>query len=329
MSERISGDPDRLESYTARTSVLVARERDSIAEYSRALARFLVAEPNDFGDGGIVDRTAVLEGVVDGFDVLDAQPEAFAFALRQLDQSGADVLSTVDMAGFDSLVGQRLAEELEPEGGLSGADLATLILDLIGIFDPTPVADGASGLLSVFRGEWAQAGFSVAAMIPYLGDTGKVLKFTKMLKEFRHLGDMAGDAAKVERILKSLRHVEWKNPTKLNEALGTMNRLAGDAAKRYRDPKVLDAAKARGLPTEGPIPFVPPKKWQVNNPPTERYPTPGGTKTGIVDAYRNGWVWDPLKKEWDVQITTSGSKFRIFSPDGRHANISSDGHVTH
>ena len=326
MSERISGDPDRLESYTARTSVLVAQERDSTAEYSRALARFLVAEPNDFGDGGVVDRTAVLEGMVDGFEALDAQPEAFAFALRQLDRSGADVLSTVDVAGFDSLVGQRLAEELEPEGGLSGADLATLILDLIGIFDPTPVADGASGLLSVFRGEWAQAGFSVAAMIPYLGDTGKVLKFTKMLKEFRHLGDMAGDAAKVERVLKSLRHVDWKNPTKLNEALGTMNRLAGDAAKRYRDPKVLDAAQKRGLPIEGPVPFVPPKRWDAKNPPNEPFRTPGGVKWGTRDACGNGWVWDPHKMEWDVQIESN--KFGLFSPDGRHANISPEGQVT-
>lgn len=327
MSERISGDPERLESYTARTSALVARERDSIAEYSSALARFLVAEPNDFGDGGVVDRTAVLEGVVDGFEALDAQPEAFAFALRQLDASGADVLSTVDLAMFDSLVGQRLAEELEPEGGLSGADLATLILDLIGIFDPTPIADGASGLLSVFRGEWTQAGLSVAAMIPYLGDTGKVLKFTKMLKEFRHLGDMAGDAAKVERVLRSLRHVDWKNPTKLNEALGTMNRLAGDAAKRYRDPRVLEAAQKRGLPTEGPVPFVPPKKWDAKNPPTEPFRTPGGLKWGTRDAYGNGWVWDPHKREWDVQIESN--KFGLFSPDGRHANISPEGHVTH
>lgn len=327
MSERISGDPDRLESYSARTLAMVGWERGSVAEYSHALGRFLEAEPNDFGDGGVVDRTAQLERLVDGFGALDAQPEAFAFALRQLDRTSAEVLSTIDAETFSTLVAQQLAEELEPDGGLSGADLATLVLDLIGIFDPTPIADGASGLLSLFRGEWAQAGLSVAAMIPYLGDAGKVLKFGKMLERFQHLAKVSGDTAKLERILKSLKHVDWKNPGKLNEALGTMNRLAGDAAKRYRDPKVLQAAQKRGLPTEGPVPFVPPKKWDAKNPPTEPFRTPGGLKWGTRDAYGNGWVWDPHKMEWDVQIESG--KFGLFSPDGRHANISSEGHVTH
>lgn len=346
MTERISADPVRLELYTYRGRALIARERDSISDYSNALKAFLNAELNDFGDGGIIDRTDALDGVVDGFEELDAKPGAFAFALRQLDRTGRGVLSTIDIRMFSALAQARLdmagasaadirgeafrrtAEVLEPEGGLSGADVATLILDIAGIFDPTPLSDGASGMMSLFRGEWAQVGFSVAAMVPFVGDTGKILKFAKLLKEFRHLGDLAGDTAKMESILKSLKHADWRNPGKLNEALGTMNRLAGEAARRYRDPKVLQAAQRRGLPTEGPVPFVPPKNWDVNNPPTARFRTPGGAKRGTVDAYGNGWVWDPKKQEWDVQIPPSG-KFGTFSPDGRHANISPGGQVTH
>jgi hypothetical protein len=213
-------------------------------------------------------------------------------------------------------------ESLAPEGSLSAAAIATMALDLAGIFDPTPVSDGLSGLVSLFRGEWAQAGLSVAAMVPWIGDTGKVLKFGKQLAEFKHLAGTASDVGKLQNVLKSLKHVD---PSSFNTALGTMNRLAGDAAKRYENPSVLAAAQKRGLPTDGPVPFVPPKNWSHSNPPT-------GTlygRTGVKDAYENVWYWDKVKQEWDVQISAKGKKLDVFSPDGKHANIGPDGVVTH
>lgn len=346
MRSRISGEPDRLESYTSHTRALIGRERQSIAEYSAAVRAFFAAEPNDFGDGGVVDRTATLEGVVDGIERIDAKPAAFAFALHQLDGDGRGVLSTTDTRMFGALVQARLdmpfasdrdvrgeahlrtAETLELEGGLSATDLARLILDLVGIFDPTPISDGASGLMSLFRGEWSHATLSLAATLPFAGDAGKILKFKKTLGAFQHLSKIAGDPTQFEKLRKCLKHIDWTNPTKVNEALGTMNRLVGAAAKRYKDPKVLEAAKKRGLPTEGPVPFVPPKRWDVNNPPTAPGPAGSRNRRGILDAYGNGWVWDPIKKEWDVQIPHQG-KFRAFSPDGQHANISTGGEVTH
>jgi hypothetical protein len=213
-------------------------------------------------------------------------------------------------------------ETLKPEGSLSGAAIASMGLDVAGIFDPTPISDGLSGLISLFRGEWAQAGLSVAAMVPWIGDTGKVLKFGKYLGEFKHLAGMVGDVGKLQNVLKSLKHVDMAN---WNAALGTMNRMAGDAAKQYQKPAVLAAARKRGLPTDGPVPFVPPKGWNHSNP---RMDTLYGRR-GVVDAYRNVWHWDPVKREWDVQISPKGKKFEIFSPDGKHANISPEGTVTH
>ncbi len=345
MTGRISGEPARLEAYTERTQAVVARERGSNADYSQALKAFLAAQPNDLGDGGVADRTATLETLVDGFEILDAKPAAFAFALRQLDDAGRGRLATVDTELFGALTAARLemplasdediwdeadrrtAETLKPEGALSIADLATLILDLAGIFDPTPLSDGASGVLSLLRGEWSQAGLSLAAAVPVIGDAGKVFKFEKTLKPFRHLRKAVGDMEEVRKIAASLRHIDWNNPSKLNETLGTMNRLAGDAAKRYEDPKVLEAARKRGLPTEGPIPFVPPRRWDVQNPRTQSAAR-RGEKRGVVDHYGNTWMWDPKKGEWDVQVEGSSS-FQAFSRDGKHANISPDGRVTH
>lgn len=55
-----------------------------------------------------------------------------------------------------------------------------IILDVTGIFDPTPISDGASGVVALFRGDFLGAGLSAVSMIPYLGDAlGKTGKFAK------------------------------------------------------------------------------------------------------------------------------------------------------
>ncbi len=68
--------------------------------------------------------------------------------------------------------------DLEKELAL---DIAQLTLDLIGIIEPTPFADTASGLISVYRGDWLGAGLSVVSWIPYLGDLAKVGKLPKLV----------------------------------------------------------------------------------------------------------------------------------------------------
>lgn len=44
-----------------------------------------------------------------------------------------------------------------------GLDLIQMAFDLAGIFDPTPISDGASGLLALSRGQWLDAIISVPA----------------------------------------------------------------------------------------------------------------------------------------------------------------------
>ncbi len=58
-------------------------------------------------------------------------------------------------------------------------DLTQMGLDVAGLFDPTPISDGANGIISLFRGDWLGAGISAVSMIPYLGDAAKLGKLGK------------------------------------------------------------------------------------------------------------------------------------------------------
>jgi hypothetical protein len=195
-----------------------------------------------------------------------------------------------------------------------------LVLDLAGIFDPSPISDGASGLISLFRGDWQSALLSAAAIVPGVDLLAKTGKFARILKGLQHLAKYTTDLDFLTRMGKSLKHVPV---SKYQEAAASMNRLVGDAAKRYKNSKVLAKADELGLPTSGPVPFVPPKNWNTARPPTR-----SNTKD-YLDDYGNAWVWDRVKGEWDVQISGKGARFGIFSPDGKHANISLKGYVTH
>jgi len=55
-------------------------------------------------------------------------------------------------------------------------DLTQMALDIGGIFDPTPISDGASGLISLYRGHYLDAAISAVSMVPYAGDLAKVGK---------------------------------------------------------------------------------------------------------------------------------------------------------
>lgn len=66
-------------------------------------------------------------------------------------------------------------------------------LDLVGIGDPTGIADGVNGLIYLFQGDFANAGISAAALIPYAGDAGKAAR----------LANKATDLAKSEKLIKN------------------------------------------------------------------------------------------------------------------------------
>jgi hypothetical protein len=88
-------------------------------------------------------------------------------------------------------------------------DLTQMALDIAGIVDPTPISDGASGIISLFRGDWLGAGISVASMIPYVGDLAKAGKLPKVLKSIERAVEIASKDAKfAERLRPVLQKIK-------------------------------------------------------------------------------------------------------------------------
>ena len=55
-------------------------------------------------------------------------------------------------------------------------DVAQIALDIVGIFDPTPISDGINGVISLARQDYAGAATSAAGMLPFIGDAAKLGK---------------------------------------------------------------------------------------------------------------------------------------------------------
>lgn len=81
-------------------------------------------------------------------------------------------------------------------------DLTQMCFDLAGLFDPTPVSDGASALISLGRGDWLGAALSGASMIPYVGDLAKAGKFPKYLKTLERAIVLAQQSERAAELLR-------------------------------------------------------------------------------------------------------------------------------
>jgi YD repeat-containing protein len=68
-----------------------------------------------------------------------------------------------------------LAEAAPPNGG--GLDLLQNLLDIVGVFDPTPFTDATNALLYLVRGKYTDAAITFAGVIPGMGDTAKMAKW--------------------------------------------------------------------------------------------------------------------------------------------------------
>lgn len=88
-------------------------------------------------------------------------------------------------------------------------DLTQMALDIAGLIDPTPISDGANGIVSLFRGDLLGAGISALGMIPYVGDLAKVGKLGKFARTMERVVDIArldpGFADAVRPLLNQIR----------------------------------------------------------------------------------------------------------------------------
>jgi hypothetical protein len=116
-----------------------------------------------------------------------------------------------------------------------GLELLQMALDLAGIFDPTPVSDGASGLLALSRGQWLDALISGASMVPYVGDlakAGKLPRYLRSLERAVELADRSADAARILRPgLEKLKNVLDLIPTGSNQSLAKMKMIVERSLK--------------------------------------------------------------------------------------------------
>ena len=65
---------------------------------------------------------------------------------------------------------------------LEGEDILSAALDIVGIFDPSGIADGLNAALQAKNGEYFDAAISVVGLIPFVGDAAKAGKVGKDVK---------------------------------------------------------------------------------------------------------------------------------------------------
>jgi len=108
-------------------------------------------------------------------------------------------------------------------GGGSGVlDAIQTGLDVVGVFDPFGVADGLNAAIYLANGEYGYAAISAAAMIPIIGDLGKVGKYGAKAAKF---------TADQQALIKLAKEAAQKGGVTLDEA-----KILKDWAKEYNLP---------------------------------------------------------------------------------------------
>lgn len=122
-------------------------------------------------------------------------------------------------------------------------DLTQFTLDIVGIFEPTPFADGTNAVISASRGDWLGAGLSLISVIPYVGDVAKIGKIPRYLQSLKKAISLAKYdirfAAHLEpalgRLVRAIDSLPWR---KLSAAM---------AEKVYRLRRMINAFLYREL----------------------------------------------------------------------------------
>jgi len=200
-------------------------------------------------------------------------------ALKQYIPPGKDPEQWLDdkiSRDYLAMLEQRFGQMSDTELML---DLLQLGIDLGGIFDPTPVTDGANTVISVFRGRLLDAGTNaVAAAVPFIGDT---LKLAKIPHYIAVLGSLTGWFAKsaggaflvgvvltdIEKLLQQLQKI-W------NRLSPAMQEAMTDLKKAVRSAKIsADDAAAKLM-----------ARWADNPNLAGKMPIPGARTTGVERA---------------------------------------------
>lgn len=144
--------------------------------------------------------------------------------------------TTGDLVIPDSM-GTRLEDLLNKLKGELGTEVAQGVLDIAGIFDPTPISDVAGGLFSLWRGDFVGAGLSAVSIVPYLGDAvGKTGKLAKLFRAIEKMQDrLKSMKAIFKHIEKSLDPATARRIKKVISEMDAINQKWDSAVSAVED----------------------------------------------------------------------------------------------
>ncbi len=231
-----------------------------------------------------------------------------------------------------------------------GWDIFQFGLDLVGFVDQTGISDGISGLVSLGRGEYLEAGISGLSMIPIIGDLAKVGKLGKWAKTVAKAIELAAKdakfAAKLKPALKEIRKVLERVPVeKLPESArqtiqtikNQIDRFFFKAMKLSRG-QILDFARKNGV-SSGQFFVKRGEKWVTANVDDVVELLGKSSQKGRHPAAKrnaNSILEMMAEKEWKVTAgphpsASDGTKHITIKIDGvdkqYHLRLDKDGHL--
>jgi hypothetical protein len=108
----------------------------------------------------------------DGNGVLD-------ITVKGINNSSVNVKTSLVDISVDASV---LGVDFQGNHTLQGDEILSATLDIVGIVDPTGIADGANAVLQAKNGDYLNAGISALGVVPFIGDIAKAGKVKNDIK---------------------------------------------------------------------------------------------------------------------------------------------------
>lgn len=244
--------------------------------------------------------------------------------------AGVDLAKKIqDTAEFFRDIGNHI-KNLPPDTRAKIADLALdiaqLILDIGGIFEPTPFCDLTSGAISVARGDFLGALSSGLSVVPYLGDIAKFGKIGKYIKSAETLLNLARDRAVLSALRPGLTHLYEllkflpleKTPKCLDEVVAPLIKLRDELGKLI-DPRIILDALPGKIGKTGPIKEVPNVQvlddlWDLLSCGAGQLDS--GTYPGVVKQLPDGTI---IRRR--LESRSGGPTLDITLPDGTYIKV--------